>query len=134
LYIFCFFRDFLYICIIKQRQNMITFNPSKAKLITGDYLPSSQFEDRIFDGEGSSSETDQFVSLQCDGFNIVVTYDLYIDGSISYSRGDYWTPDYTEVNVDTIDVTINSIEIDEYEVELTKEMSKIFENIVKQLI
>ena len=113
---------------------MITFNPSKAKLITGDYLPSSQFEDRIFDGEGSSSETDQFVSLQCDGFNIVVTYDLYIDGSISYSRGDYWTPDYTEVNVDTIDVTIKSIEIDEYEVEMTKEMSKLFENIVKQLI
>ena len=113
---------------------MITFNPSKSKLITGDYLPSSDFEDRIFDGEGSSSETDQFIELNCDGFTIIVFYDLYIGGSITYSRGDYWTPDYTEVNVNTIDVTINSIEIDEYEVELTKEMSKIFENIVKQLI
>jgi hypothetical protein len=113
---------------------MVTFNPSKSKLISGDYLPSSEFEDRIFDGEGCSSETDQFIELNCDGFNIVVTYDLYIDGSISYSRGDYWTPDYTEVSVGTFDVTIKSIEIDEYEVELTKEMSLIFENIVKQLI
>lgn len=113
---------------------MITFNPSKSKLITGDYLPSSDFEDRIFDGEGSSSETDQFIELNCDGFSIVVSYDLYIGGSISHSRGDYWTPDHTEVEVTTVDVTINSIEIDEYEVELTKEMSKIFENIVKQLI
>jgi hypothetical protein len=113
---------------------MITFNPSKSKLITGDYLPSSEFENRIFDGEGSSSETEQFIELNCDGFSIVVIYDLYIDGSISYSRGDYWTPDYTEVNVGNFDVTIKSIEIDEYEVELTKEMSKIFENIVKQLI
>jgi len=113
---------------------MITFNPSKAKLDWGEYLPSSQFEDRIFDGEGSSSETDQFVSLQCDGFNIVVTYDLYIDGSISYSRGDYWTPDYTEVDVNNVDVTIKSIEIDEYEVQLTKEMALLFETIVKQLI
>lgn len=109
---------------------MISFNPSKSKLITGDYLPSSDFENRIFDGEGSSSETDQFIELNCDGFNIVVTYDLYIDGVILYSRGD----DYTDVDVCTFDVTIKSIEIDEYEVELTKEMSKIFENIVKQLI
>jgi len=113
---------------------MITFNPSKSKLITGDYLPSSEFENRIFDGEGSSSETDQFIVVQCDGFSIVINYDLYIDGSISYSRGDYWTPDYTEVDVNTVDVTIKSIEIDEYEVELTKEMAKIFETIVKQLI
>lgn len=113
---------------------MITFNPSKSKLITGDYLPSSDFENRIFDGEGSSSETDQFIELKCDVFTIVVSYDLYIGGSISYSRGDYWTPDYTEVDVTTVDVTIKSVEIDEYEVELTKEMSKIFENIVKQLI
>lgn len=113
---------------------MITFNPSKSKLVSGDYIKSSEFEDRIFDGEGSSSETDQFVSLQCDGFNIVVTYDLYIDGSISYSRGDYWTPDYTEVDVNNVDVTIKSIEIDEYEVQLTKEMALLFETIVKQLI
>ena len=113
---------------------MITFNPSKSKLVSGDYVRSSEFEDLIFDGEGSSSENDQFVELECDGFNIMVTYDLYIDGSISYSRGDYWTPEYTEVNVDTIDVTIKSIEIDEYEVQLTKEMALLFETIVKQLI
>ena len=113
---------------------MITFNPSKSKLISGDYLPSSEFENRIFDGEGSSSETDQFIELSCDGFNIVVTYDLFIDGSISYSRGDYWTPGYNEVSVGNFDVTINSIEIDEYEVELTKEISQIFEKIVKRLI
>jgi len=85
-------------------------------------------------GEKKGRKYDKFLELECDGFNIMVTYDLYIDGSISYSRGDYWTPDYTEVNVDTIDVTIKSIEIDEYEVELTKEMAKLFENIVKQLI
>jgi hypothetical protein len=113
---------------------MITFNPSKSKLVSGDYIKSSEFEDLICDGEGNSSETDQFVSLQCDGFNIVVTYDLYIDGSISYSRGDYWTPDYTEVDVNNVDVTIKSIEIDEYEVQLTKEMALLFETIVKQLI
>lgn len=113
---------------------MITFNPSKSKIISGDYIKSSEFENIIFDGEGDSSETDQFVELECDGFNIVVIYDLYVDGTISYSRGDYWTPDYTEVDVDTIDVTIKSIEIDEYEVELTKEMATIFETIVKQLI
>ena len=113
---------------------MITFNPSKSKLVSGDYIKSSEFEDLICDGEGNCSETDQFVELECDGFNIVVTYDLYIDGSISYDRGDYWTPDYTEVTVNTVDVTIKSIEIDEYEVELTKEMAKLFENIVKQLI
>lgn len=113
---------------------MITFNPSKSKLNWGDYLPSSDFENRIFEGEGSSSETDQFVELECDGFKIVVTYDLFIDGTISYDRGDYWTPDYTEVNVTTFDVTIKSIEIDEYEVEMTKEMAQLFETIVKQLI
>jgi len=118
----------------KQRQNMITFNPSKSKLICGDYKPSSEFENLIYDGEGSSTETDQLVELECGGFKIIVSYDLYVVGSISYERGDYWTPDYTSVDVDDVDITITAITIDEYEVELTKEMSKIFENIVKQLI
>ena len=113
---------------------MITFNPSKSKLICGDYKPSSEFENLIYDGEGSSTETDQLVELECDGFKIIVSYDLYVVGSISYERGDYWTPDYTSVDVDDVDITITAITIDEYEVELTKEMSKIFENIVKQLI
>jgi len=113
---------------------MITINPSKSKINWGDYKPSSEFENLVYDGEGSSTESDQFIELECGGFKIAVSYDLYVDGSISYEKGDYDSPDYTEINVNTVDVTIKSIEIDEYEVELTKEMSKLFENIVKQLI
>ena len=44
---------------------MVTFNPSKSKLICGDYTPSSEFENLIYDGEGSSTETEQLVELNC---------------------------------------------------------------------
>lgn len=113
---------------------MITINPSKSKINWGDYKPSSEFENLVYDGEGSSTESDQFIELECNGFKVVISYDLYVEGSISYEKGDYYTPEHTDVNVNTVDVTIKSIEIDGYEVELTKEMSKLFENVVKQLI
>jgi len=113
---------------------MIQFNPSKATLNCKDFTPSSEFENLVFDGEGFASLTDEFMDLSCDGFNIVVTYNVNLSGHIFYERGDYWTPDYTSVDVDDVDITITAISIDEYEVDLTKELVSVFEKVVKQLI
>ena len=113
---------------------MIQFNPSKATLNCKDFTTSSNFEDLIFDGEGYASLTDEFMDLSCDGFNIVVTYNVNLSGRISHSSSDYWTPSYTEVEVDEVDITITAITIDEYEVDLTKELVSVFEKVVKQLI
>jgi hypothetical protein len=113
---------------------MIQFNLSNATLKNKDFTPSSNFEDLIFEGEGYASLSDEYMDLSCDGFEIVINYSVDLSGRISYSRGDYWTPSYTEVEVDDVDITINSITIDEYEVDLTPELTSVFEKIVNKLI
>lgn len=113
---------------------MIQFNLSHAKIVDGDYQKSNTFEDSIFDGEGYSSYRNEFIILECDGFEIAIYYNLDLIGNIIHTRGDYWTPSYTEVEIDTIDVTIDTVTVDEYEVELTSELIEAFEKIVKKLI
>lgn len=113
---------------------MITFNPSKCKVVSGDFLPSTEFENEIFDGDGSSVLYAQFVELQSEGFQIEVIYDLYLSGRIYRDCGDYWTPSSIEVDVKSVDVEISSITIDGYDVQLTTELVKIFNNVIKNII
>jgi hypothetical protein len=124
----------LYICLINKQQNMITFDPSKCKVVSGDFLPSTEFVNEIFDGDGSSVSYAQFLEIESEGFQIEVIYDLYLSGRVYRDRGDYWTPSSIEVDVKSVDVEISSITIDGYDVELTEDLVKIFNNVIKNII
>jgi len=112
----------------------IILNHSDIKLIDGDYTKSSSFEDLILEFEGCTKMENEFIVIESNGSNIVITYDIQIEGHYHIDRGDYFTPDYVSVDVDSVDVEIQSVEIDESEIKLTKEMESIFETIVKKLI
>lgn len=89
------------------------------------------WEDLICENEGSFTRDYQYMIFDCDGIEVNVNFDLYVSGRVDYDPGDYWTPPYTDVDITDFDVTITEVYIDDYEVELTKEMKLTLEKVVK---
>jgi hypothetical protein len=111
-----------------------TINTETIKLIDGDYIPSSEFENEIAEHEGSFYETDQFMTFNQNGLEVVVTYEICVDGYTIYDAGDYFTPPCSSVEVGSVDITIERIEIEGFEVELTAELVKAFEVAIDKLV
>jgi len=67
-----------------------------------------------------------------DGLDLVIVYDLDVSGRIEYDPGDYYTPPYSdcEITDETIDVT--EVTLDDYNIELTKELKTLFSEVVKK--
>lgn len=113
---------------------MIQFNPSKSTITNKDFTPYSDFENLIEEGEGFATLKDECMILDCEGFEVSINYNVDITGHVYFEKGDWWTPSSVEVEVDTVDVTITSITVDEYDVDLTPELVSVFEKVVKKLI
>lgn len=109
-----------------------TIDPSNIKLICGDYTPSNSFAELIVD-DGNYNIDDQLITINSGGVIIDIRYDVEIEGRIIYEKGDYYTPYFIDTVVDST-IVITSVEVDEYEVDLTNELNSFFSKIVKQLI
>lgn len=114
--------------------DFLNFNLNTSELIDGDFLKSSYFEDQIVEQEGSFTEKNQFISLTCGVFEICVFYNLEVCGDYEEDCGDYWTPPSCTVDVKSVDVLITEITIDEYEVELTPQIIKVFTKVILEKI
>lgn len=108
------------------------FNVNNATITDGEFAKSSELEDLLCENEGSFKLTDQFIDFLCDGFRIVVGFDLSVSGDYSSYDDDYWTPGYAECSIDHIDVKVTSVTVDEYEVDLNKSLIEIFTKLVKE--
>lgn len=89
------------------------------------------WEDLICEHEGSFASDGQYMTFDCDGLEICVDFELSIFGSVHHDRGDYWTPPYTEVEITDLDININSLLVDDWDVEITDEMYKKLEKVIK---
>ena len=89
------------------------------------------WENLICENEGSFTSDGQYMTFDCDGIEICVDFELSVCGKVYHDGGDYWTPPYTEVDVTEVDVTIQNLYVDDWEVELTREMKKDLEKAVK---
>jgi len=111
--------------------DFITFNAENTKLVDGDFIKDNDITDKVYE-DGSFTLDDQWMSFDCNGVSIVVDYEISVSGSSSYDSGDYWTPPSYDVDIDSVDISVTSVNIDEYEVELTSELKEIFENLVNK--
>jgi hypothetical protein len=109
--------------------DFITFNTENTKCVDGDFIKDNDIADKVYE-DGSFTLDDQWMSFDCNGVSIVVDYEISVSGSSSYDSGDYWTPPSYDVDVDSVDISVTSVSIDEYEVELTSELKEIFEILV----
>lgn len=109
-----------------------TINTSNFKFTDGEYISSADFADYISDN-GSLNE-DQWLAFDCNGIEFVVNYKLSVSASIYEDRGDYWTAPSCDVEIDNVNVFIDSVYVDEYEVALCRDMKVIFEKFIKSFI
>jgi hypothetical protein len=101
-------------------------------LVDSDCLKADDWEELICENEGHFSREGEFMIFEVDGLDLVISYDLEVSGRVEYDPGDYWTPPYSdfEVTNETIDVT--EVTLDDYEIELTKELKFLFSEVVKK--
>jgi hypothetical protein len=102
-------------------------NPSEINnLFDFDCSKSEDWEELICENEGHFSKEGQFMTFDLGG------YDLEVSGRVDYDPGDYWTPEYSDCTItdETIDVT--EVTLDDYEIELTKELRDLFSEVIKK--
>jgi len=110
-----------------------SLDPSRINnLVDSDCLKSDDWEELICENEGHFSREGEFMIFEVDGLDLVISYDLEVSGRVEYDPGDYWTPPYSdfEVTDETIDVT--EVTLDDYEIELTKELKFLFSEVIKK--
>lgn len=108
-------------------------DPSKINnLIDTDCSKKDDWEELICENEGRFSREGEFMAFEVDGLDLVIVYDLDVSGRIEYDPGDYYTPPYSdcEITDETIDVT--EVTLDDYNIELTKELKKLFSEVIKK--
>ncbi len=109
-------------------------NPSNFKLIDGDYKKSEDWYELIDDEDSSFTREEEMMIFDCLGIEVVVYYTLSVDARVDYDPGDYWTPPCCDVDIISEEITINSVYIDDYELELTKDINIALEKEIKKYL
>lgn len=111
----------------------INFDDLKVKLDESDFQKNDNWSKLICENDGSFSE-DGLIVFDLNGIESYVNFKLNVSGRIYHDRGDYWTPPYTDVDINYVDVEIDEFYIDDVKVELTKEMTSILEKKIMEII
>jgi hypothetical protein len=100
----------------------------KNKEVVGDW------EYLICENEGSFSEGGQMVTFDFNGIEITVYFNLSLRGWYTYTPASYMEPEDGEVKITDIDFDIEEVYIDDYKVNLSKELIKTLEIVLKNNI
>lgn len=117
---------------------MITYliNFQNLEVSDKDIVSNDDFTDLILENEGSFTKDGQIIWFKSDELDkdveVSVEYEIYVSGSVDHDPGDYWTPPYTDLDINDIDIEIKSVYIDDIELELTKEIKTILLTKIKQ--
>jgi hypothetical protein len=111
-----------------------SINLNNLKLKDKEISDNETLIDLLCENEGSFTTSDQYMTFDCDGIEVMVNFTLDVDGRIEYDPGDYWTPPSGDAEITDIDVNITDVYIDEYDVELTREMRRALEKEVKKYL
>ena len=111
-----------------------SLNLDNLKLKVKDVCGCEDWSELLCENEGSFTKDYQFMVFDCDGVEVAVNFQLTVDGSVSHDDGDYWTAPYTETEIDGCTITIEDVQIDEWDVQLNKETLKFLERVIKNNI
>ena len=108
-----------------------TINLNDLKMIDSDCVKANDWVDLICENEGDFSREGEFMSFDMNGVELVIFYDLQVSGRIDYDPGDYYTPPYSDVEITYESIDVTEVTLDEYDIELDKELKKMFVEVVK---
>lgn len=104
------------------------------KLVDYDCTKSDSWGELICENEGSFNKEDEYLVFDMNGLELIVSYDLSVSGKIDYYPGDYYTPSFTDVEITDEDITITQVTLDDYEIEITKDLNLLFLGIIKKYV
>lgn len=109
-------------------------NLDNLKFVDGDFLNSESLSDMLYENEGSFTKKYQTINFEDGGKEVIINFEVYVDGTIDEDNGDYWTPPSCEVEVTEKEVTIEEVFVDGELVKLDNEvLSKLEKLIEKEL-
>lgn len=117
---------------IKTTMTIYSINFQELELVDKDIITNEDFDNLIIENEGLFTRDNQTIWFKNNDIEISVEYEIYVSGSIDHDPEDYWTPPYTDVDINDIDIEIKSVYIDDIEIELTKEIENILLSKIKQ--
>ena len=94
----------------------------------------SDWDNLICENEGSFNREDQVISFDVNGNELVVCFELNVSGRVDYDPGDYWTPSYTDVDITDVDVYISNVYLNDNDLPLDKEDTRLLENKIQKMI
>ena len=110
-----------------------SLDPSRINiLVDSDCKKSDEWEELICENEGHFSRESEFMAFEVDGFNLVITYDLSVSGRIEYDPGDYYNPPYSDCEITYEDIDVTEVTLDDYNIELTKDLKSLFSEVIKK--
>jgi hypothetical protein len=105
----------------------IDFNDLKLSIDTSDW------ESLLLDNDGSFMRNYEFL-ININGVEVYLDSQISVSGVVSFDRGNYWTPASSDIKINSIDVDIKDLFVDEYEVELSKDLRLLLESKLNNLI
>ncbi len=111
-----------------------TYSIDFSKLTLKDKEVVGDWEYLICENDGSFSEQGQMVTFDFNGIEITVYFNLSLRGWYTYTPATYLQPEEGEVHITDVDFDIEDVYIDDYEVELSKELKKVLESVLKKHI
>jgi hypothetical protein len=55
-----------------------------------------------------------------------------VSGRIEYDPGDYYNPPYSDCEITYEDIDVTEVTLDDYNIELTKELKVLFSEVIKK--
>lgn len=108
----------------------INFNEMKIAVKDSDFVGSSRWDHLIVEHEGSFSRDCQYMVFDYLGCRVEVGFDMVVSGKYEWDPGDYMTEPTSYTEIDGADIEITSLHIDQYEVELSAEITDILKKII----
>lgn len=109
-----------------------SINFQELELVDKDIITNEDFENLIVENEGLFTRDNQTIWFKNGDIEISVEYEICVSGSVDYDPGDYWTPPYSDVDINDVDIEIKSVYVDDIELELTNEIEMILLTKIKQ--
>jgi hypothetical protein len=103
-----------------------------SNLIDSDCKKSDQWEELICENEGHFSSESEFMLFEVNGLDLVIIYDLDVSGRVDYDPGDYWNPPYSDFEITDETINVTEVTLDDYNIELTKELKELFSEVIKK--
>jgi hypothetical protein len=110
-----------------------SLDPSRINnLVDSDCLKSDEWEELIYENEGHFIREGEFMAFEVDGLDLVISYDLEVSGRTEYDPGDYYNPPYSDFEITNEDIDVTDVTLDDYNIELTKELKVLFSEVIKK--